>query len=377
MPSRQVRQSVLCNAQRVVIKLGSALLAGERFSLNIDLMESIATQVADLRARGVEVTLVSSGAVGVGRHSLALSARPTDIGELQAVAAVGQSGLMQLWHTAFVRHETHVAQMLLTRSDFDDRQRYLNIRNCLAELHRFGAIPIVNENDTVAVDEIRFGDNDVLAAMVANAVRADVLILLTSVDGLLNAEGERVDLVEDVYEARQWVRRDRTSLGTGGMTTKLEAARRVSEAGEVTVIANGRTPNIVSRLLQGEQLGTVFLPAPRKLDSRQRWIGMTAHPAGSITIDDGAAQALLTQGKSLLAVGITQVTGMFDRGDVVIVHAGSGVEVARGLVNYTADETRKIMGQRSDRFEQLLGHSAYDEVIHRDNMLIASRGMQE
>ena len=370
MPSTELRQSVISQARRIVVKLGTQLLTDKRANLDTRYLASIAEQVVALRERGVDVTIVSSGAVGVGRKALGLTERPTDVSALQAVAAVGQSGLMSRWYDAFKPHGIQTAQMLLTRSDFEDRQRYLNIRNCIGELHHLGAVPVINENDVVSVEEIRFGDNDILAALVTNALRADLLVLLTVVDGLLDADGRPIEIVHDVLEARAMIIQGKSELGSGGMETKIEAARLVTDAGEIAVIADGRRKNVLTRLMDAEKVGTVFFPASRKLDSRSRWIGMTVRPAGTLTVDDGAAKALTENGTSLLAIGIVDITGRFEKGDVAVVRDQRGRELARGLINYDSVECRKIMGKRSSDFAGLLGRRAYEEVIHRDNMVL-------
>lgn len=376
MPSTHIRQTVLRNARRVIVKLGTNLLTSrdEKIAgLDLSYLCEMANQVVALRKRGLEVTIVSSGAVGAGCAELGLTSRPRDVADLQAVAAVGQRRLMTYFHDAFEPHDLKAAQLLLTRGDFDDRVRFLNIRNCVTRLHALNCVPVINENDTVAVDELRFGDNDMLAALMCNALRADALVLLTVVDGLMDAQGERIDLVTSVQEAVALIRRgEKTALGTGGMTTKLDAARLVSDAGEVAIIAHGREPHILPRLFDGEKLGTVFIPAQRKLDSRQRWIGLTKRPAGTITIDAGAVTAVTTRGKSLLASGIVHTTGAFERGEVILVRDEAGREIARGLCNYTADELRLIMGKKSSQFEKLLGRTAYAEVVHRDNLVVTA-----
>lgn len=375
MPSSVIRQKALTRAHQVVVKLGTQLLSDQDGRLDVKYLRQMVKQIVELRGRNVEVTLVSSGAVGAGCGELGLSKRPTDVAELQAVAAVGQRELMRRMHDAFKKYDIEVGQLLLTRSDFEDRVRFLNIRNCISHLHELGCIAVINENDTVAVDEIRFGDNDLLAALICNMLRADALLLMTVVDGLLDEAGQVIDLVERPAQALIHARRCKTTMGSGGMVSKLEAARLVSEAGEVAVIANGRTKNILLRLLAGEErLGTVFLPADRKLDSRQRWIGLTVRPAGVIAIDDGAVDAVLQRGKSLLATGVTSATGQFARGDVLLVRDARGAEVARGLSNYTADELRLIMGKRSSQFEKILGRKAYAELIHRDNLVLVKSG---
>lgn len=371
MPSTALRNKVITQAKRVVVKLGTALLTDSTGQLDEACLHDVATQIFELGRRGIEVVVVSSGSVGVGTTSLGLAARPTDVSMIQAVAAVGQSGLMSQWHRAFKPHNKRVAQMLVTRDDFEDRTRYLNIRNCISELLTLDAIPIINENDTVSVDEIRFGDNDVLAALVAHAIRADLLVILSVVDGLKDTQGQVLEIVHDALDARALIMSEKTTFGSGGMETKLEAARIVTDAGEVAVIANGREPNVLKKILDGKNLGTVFVPALRKMDSRSRWIGMAVRPAGTLTVDDGAANALCSNNTSLLAIGITDITGQFEQGDVVVVRDSRGREIARGLSNYDSRECRKIMGHKSEEFESVLGRRAYDEVIHRDHMVLA------
>ncbi|MEX0884823.1 MAG: glutamate 5-kinase [Phycisphaeraceae bacterium] len=377
MSSTALRQSLLPAARRLVVKIGTQLVtttSGDGTRLDLAYIRRIAGQVARLRERGCEVTLVSSGAVGAGCLELGLTERPRDIADLQAIAAVGQRRLMAHMNQAFQRHGLKVGQMLLTRGDFDDRTRFLNIRNCVTRLHELGCVPILNENDTVAVDEIRFGDNDLLAALMATAIRADVLILLTNVAGLLDAEGRVVDIVENANDHLGLARDERSTWGSGGMASKLEAARVVTEAGELAIIADGRERDVLGQLLAGRPLGTVFVPARRKLDARQRWIGLTARPAGALIIDDGAARALRQRGKSLLATGITQIKGAFQRGDVLIVRDMGGRELGRGLTNYPADELELIKGKRSSQFAAILGRGAFDEVIHRNNLVLLRNG---
>jgi len=373
MPSTQLRQDVLTAARRLVVKVGTQLLTSrnsDRPGLDQRYISQMARQIAALRQQGYEITLVASGAIGAGCAELGLNRRPDDVAEAQAVAAVGQRRLMDHMHRAFARHDLEVGQILVTRTDFDHRTRFLNIRNCINHLHRLDCVPIINENDTVAVDEIRFGDNDALAALTCNAIRADALLLLTVVDGLLDEHGKTIDLVDDAAARNDVVRAGTSDWGSGGMASKLEAARLVTDAGEMAVIANGRKRDVLSRLLKGEKLGTVFVPADRKLDSRRRWIGLTRRPTGTITIDEGAVNALCKRGKSLLATGITQITGQFERGEVLLLRDAHGKEVGRGLSNYTSDELRTIQGKRSDQFEKLLGRAAYAEVIHRDNLVV-------
>jgi len=374
MPSTHLRENVLRSARSLVVKLGTQLLTSpDGAGLDVDYLASLAAQVVDLRQRGIQVTVVSSGAIGAGCAELGLTQRPTDLAEQQAVAAVGQRRLMTHMHDAFAPHGVNVAQLLVTRADFDDRVRFLNIRNCIGHLHELACLPIVNENDTVAVDELRFGDNDMVAALLTNALRADALLLLTVVDGILDSSNTKIDLIESLDDATSVARAEKSMLGSGGIQSKIEAARVAADAGEIAVIANGREPHVLTRLLNAEKLGTVFVPAERKLDSRRRWIGLTRRPGGRIGVDDGAADALMTRGKSLLAIGIRDVQGRFDVGDVVSVCRSDGAEIARGLTNYNAADLRHIMGKRSSEFETLLGRQAFAEVIHRDNLLVNPR----
>lgn len=365
------RQNLLRDARRIVVKLGSQILTGPDKRIDAGYLRQIARQVGLLRAQGRQVSLVSSGAIAAGVAELGLKARPRDVVDKQAVAAVGQRRLMTHMHEAFESIGCPVGQILLSRADFDDRTRYLNIRNCVGKLHELGCIPIVNENDTVAVDEIRFGDNDMLAGLMANAVQADALILLTVVPGLLDAQNNRIPFVPDVSKVFELDRKETSGMGTGGMTTKLESAYIVTCSGHVAVIAPGREPDILKRLLiDGDDLGTVFAPRLKKLDSRSRWIGFTKRPAGTLTVDEGAAAALVQRGKSLLASGIRQVQGDFDRGALVQILDPAGREIARGLINYNAREATLIQGHKSDEFEKILGKPAFAEVIHRDNLVV-------
>lgn len=371
MSSTHLRQNRLTKAKHVVVKIGTQLLIDKAGKLDQPYVQHIVDQVAELKAKGIQITLVSSGAIGAGLWELALPKRPKDVARLQAIAAVGQRKLMTAFHDAFEKHDMEVAQLLLTRCDLDDRLRYLNFRNCIAQTHRYGCVPIINENDSVAVDEIRFGDNDMLAALASNALRADAMVILSGIAGLLDNKGQRIDLLGHASEGKQYARDEKSALGTGGINTKLEAAQLVADAGEIAVIAHGKTENVLLRLFAGEsEIGTIFVPAEKKLDSRTRFIGQTARPAGKITIDDGAANALVNRGKSLLATGITHVNGHFDRGQVVQVVDADGNALARGLSNYSDAELHLIQGKRSNQFSKLLSREAFDEVIHRDNLVV-------
>jgi len=369
--SRQQRKALMSRVRSVVVKLGSNVLADESGLLGREQIRSIAGQVTALADHGLQVVIVSSGAIAAGIGELELPGRPEALPHLQACASVGQSKLMMMFDAAFRPHGRHAAQILLVRDDVEDRTRYLNIRNCITALQDYGAVPIVNENDTVSVDEIRFGENDVLAAMVTNLLRADLLALLTTVDGVFRDTGrtDRFDVVEDMAEVAAAADQTRSSLGAGGMPTKLEAAAMVVAAGEMAAIANGRTPNILTDLVAGEPVGTLFAPTAEKMNARSRWIGLTRRPRGKVRIDAGAADAVRGR-KSLLASGITGVEGDFARGDVVAIVGPDGVTIAQGLTNYDAEDVEKIKGLRTSRFAAVLGDYQYDEVVHADNLVL-------
>ncbi|KPK42690.1 MAG: hypothetical protein AMK72_14080 [Planctomycetes bacterium SM23_25] len=371
--SRQQRKDLMSRVRSVVVKLGSNVLAADTGLLDEGQIRRIADQVTALEDRGLQVVIVSSGAIAAGMGELELGSRPEALPHLQACASVGQSKLMRMFDRALRAHGRHAAQILLVRDDVEDRTRYLNIRNCITALHDYGAVPVVNENDTVSVDEIRFGENDVLAAVVTNLLRADLLVLLTTVDGVYRdpQRRDRFDVVDDMAEVTAAADRTRSSLGTGGMPTKLEAAGMVVAAGEMAAIANGRTPNVLTDLVAGEPVGTLFVPTAEKMNARSRWIGLTRRPRGRVLVDAGAARAVRAR-KSLLASGITGVDGNFARGDVVSVVGPEGDTVAQGLANYSAEDVEKIKGRRSSEFAAILGDHQYDEVIHADNLVLTA-----
>jgi glutamate 5-kinase len=332
----------------------------------------MALQIATLRERGIQVTIVSSGAIGAGLRELGLAKRPTDLAKLQAIAAVGQRKLMDAWADAFSEFKLPVAQVLLTRADIETRKRYLNLRNTIHAIHDMGGIPIINENDTISTDElvkITFGDNDILAALVTHALGAQLLVLLTVVDGLLDESGQSIRLVENVEEATTHVRTERSALGKGGMDSKIRAAKMVADAGEAMIVADGRMENVLPRLVEGDELGTLFVPGKKRLSSRSRWIG-SVRPVGSIVVDAGCVKALVEKNRSLLAAGIVRVEGGFDRGEVVGIIGPDGVLFARGLCNYRADDLKRIAGMKTTEVRQLLAEAAYDEVVHRDNLVL-------
>ncbi len=381
-----VRQEIMTAADLVVVKVGTRVLTHADGTLDDDRVASISGQLARLWQAGRRVVLVSSGAVGAGLGRLGLERRPTGVAQLQAAAAIGQSLLIESYNRALEPYQLHAAQVLLTAEDLQQRTRYLNVRNTLFALFQCGAVPIINENDTVSVDELQrsFGDNDRLAALVTNLIRAPLLVLLSDIDGLYDESysGEPSDpkskiisVVTDIDAASQCTIRDRASqgaiqLGSGGMTSKLQAARIATSAGENVVIANGRDDDVLDRILSGDEVGTLILAEGRSVDSRRRWIGWSAHAHGKLLLDAGARSAIESNGRSLLAVGVTAVEGSFSKGDVVAICDASGREFARGLINYSADEMQSIAGESTERIAQLLGHCPYQEVVHRNNLIV-------
>ena len=371
MPDRQWRQELVPKARRVVVKIGTNALTDTRGRLDVKFLGDMAGQITDLVHAGVGVTVVSSGAVGAGIAELDLSGRPKTLPMLQATAAVGQGQLMRHFYDAFGRRGLKVAQILVTRDTFENRTQYLNIRNTIAALHDVSAVPIVNENDSVAVDELRFGDNDIIAAHITNLLRADLLVMLTTVDGV--KRGAKVlDVLEDLTAAAvELPTGARSTGGSGGMAAKLQAAGTVTSAGEVAIIANARTPDILNRLMAGERLGTLCVPAAGKMSARRRWIGHAARSAGRITVDAGAAEALTRRGKSLLPSGVTDAVGDFDKGDTVAIVDPTGKRIARGLTNYSAEQVRAIQGLKTSQIAKALGGTKpYDEIVHRNNMTL-------
>ena len=354
--------------RRVVVKIGSRLLAEAPASRPA----TIADQVTQLRQRGVEVLVVSSGAIALGMRRLGLAARPTEMPGLQAAAAVGQSKLMQHWEHAFAAHGMAIGQVLVTHDDMGDRRRFLSARLTLRALLDHGVVPIINENDTVATEEIRFGDNDQLAALVVNLVSADALVMLTDVEGVRDAGGVRMPVVRDIEREAAPVAGGSTSgVGSGGMASKVGAARVVTRTGVPAIVAPGREPDVIARVLAGEDIGTLFLPPDgAALSSRKHWIAYGAKPAGRLSVDEGAVRALREAGKSLLPAGVLAVDGAFELGDTVAICTRDGAEFARGLAAYPADDLRKIQGLQSGDIEARLGYKSIDEVIHRDDLVI-------
>lgn len=373
MPSTELRKQIMSDVRSVVVKVGTALLTGDDGQLDIALIGRLVKQMVTLRERGVQVTLVSSGAVGAGIGLTGQKRRPRQMPVLQATAAIGQPALMAIYAREFGRYDLLVGQVLVGRHDFEERIRYVNISNTIAALHRLNAMPIINENDTVSVEELdRFADNDTIAALLTNLIQADLLVILTTVDGLLDTAGQRVDLVTHIGDVQGLVRTDRSKLGSGGMIAKLGSTRLVTDAGEPAVIANGRTPAVLLRLLEGEKIGTVFAPAPKRMAARRRWLMSAVRPAGTVVVDAGAARALTANGKSLLTSGITAIQGKFGRGEVVRVVTADGRMIAQGISNYSSAELEQIKGLKSSQIASALGQKPYDEAVHRDNLVLTS-----
>jgi glutamate 5-kinase len=375
--SDPIRQGVLAAADAAVIKVGTNVLADAAGRLDRGRIRSLADQLCRVRAGGRRVVLVTSGAIGAGVGKLGLGKRPADLPHLQACAAVGQSALMQLYQEALAPHGVHPAQILLTAGDFDNRARYLNARNTILTLFEYQCLPVINENDTVSVAEIKFGDNDQLAATVANLLRVPLLVLLTNVDGLYSADprtdpaAELVRTVPHIDKAVTDMAGASTSdLGTGGMRSKLRAARLATAAGGAVVMANGSCDGILDAVFAGEPVGTLFLPHGGSVPAWKRWLGFTARPLGVLRVDAGARRALVDQGKSLLPVGVRGVDGTFGKGDVVSVCDPEGVEVARGLTNYSSADASRIAGLSTEQIATALGKVPYVELVHRDNLVI-------
>jgi len=369
--------SQLADARRLVVKIGSSLLTNAGTGLDRNAIADWVRQIAELRARGIEVLVVSSGAIAEGMKRLAWKRRPHAVNELQAAAAVGQMGLVQMWESCFAECGLHTAQVLLTHEDLGDRRRYLNARTTLKTLVGLGVVPIINENDTVVVDEIRFGDNDTLGALVTNLIEADVFVILTDQKGLYSADPrkwpdatlvERGTAGDAALEAMAGGAG--SSIGSGGMLTKVLAAKRAARSGAHTSIVWGREPDVLLRLTSGESIGTLLTASTAPVAARKQWLADHLKPAGRITLDAGAVKALVADGKSLLPIGATAVDGAFERGEVVSVLAPDGREIARGLVNYGATETARILRKPTAEIERALGYVAEPELIHRDNLVV-------
>jgi glutamate 5-kinase len=373
---KNTRKDIIGRARRVVIKIGSTVVASRTEGVDARRIRALTDDFAYLREKGIEVIVVTSGAVAAGMGKLGLSERPKTIELKQAAASVGQSSLIRMYEKNLARHGIHAGQMLLTGADLHDRRRFLNARNTLNKLTEFGVIPIINENDTVSVEELKFSDNDNLAALVTNLAEADTLIILSDVEGLYDKDPANRDakLVGEVAEVTQDVCRmaggSCSAFGTGGMVSKLSAAKKAAATGAACFIINGRKAGNVKKLFEGGEVGTLILPGEEKLTSKKHWIAYSMRGKGKITVDDGAARAILTKGRSLLPSGIKAAEGRFEAGDAVEICREDGTPIARGLIHYGRDELDKIKGKKSNEIEEILGYKYCDEVIHRDNLAI-------
>ena len=374
---KNLRKDILQPVKRAVIKIGSGVLTTKE-GLNLNIINALSEDICRLmEKRRLEIILVSSGAIASGIKKMGLSQRPQSISQQQAVAAIGQSTLMLAYEEAFKRYGRKVAQVLVTRDDLTNRVRYLNTRNTLFTLLNWKVIPIINENDTVVVDEIKFGDNDNLSAMVANLAGANIVINLTNIDGLFdddprrNKDAQLIFLVEKVTNKIEKIASSIPgSLGKGGMESKVQAARDVAICGIPTIIANGLKKNVIGKIFGGKEEGTLFLPQPTPMRSRKHWIAFTKSPKGRIMVDRGAEDALVKKGKSLLPSGIVAVYGKFNIGDSVMIINREEIDLATGLVNYHSTDAEKIMGLQTKEIEKALGYKHYDEVIHKDNLVL-------
>jgi len=373
-----LRQEIAATADTIVVKVGTRVLSRPDGTLNEERITQLAEELSDVNASGRQVVLVSSGAVGAGMSQLGLKTRPTGLAGLQAVAAIGQTNLIEMYDRTFRLHGRRAAQVLLTAEDLMDRPRYLNIRNTLFSLLEFNAIPVINENDTVSVDELMatFGDNDRLAALVTNLLRAPLLVVLSDVDGLYDGDPDdptsslvsTVPLVDD--SILNMAVDHKTGVSKGGMLSKLRAAKIVTSAGENMIIASGKGTSVLPDILAGHPVGTLFLAEGKSATPWKRWLRFSTHPCGRVLLDNGACRAIAREGSSLLAIGIIAAKGEFDKGDVVSLCDASGNEFARGLTNYEMSDVERIKGLKSDRIAQILGHCPYAEVIHRDNLAV-------
>ncbi|MGC1441759.1 MAG: glutamate 5-kinase [Burkholderiaceae bacterium] len=371
---------LLQQAGRIVVKVGSSLVTNDGKGLDASAVSDWAAQIARLRDAGKEVVFVSSGAIAEGVLRLGMAQRPHQVHELQAAAAVGQMGLAQVYQSCFLEHGMQTAQVLLTHDDLSDRKRYLNARSTIQTLLALGVVPVVNENDTVVTDEIKFGDNDTLAALVANLIEADVLIILTDQEGLFTADPRKDSeavLLGSVSASdpslSKMAGQAGSSIGTGGMQTKVAAARRVAGSGAHTIVASGRQPSVLARLAAGELLGTQFISRLPRMAARKQWLAGHLKMRGAVVLDVGAVRAVLESGKSLLPIGCVNVHGEFERGEVVACLNDSGTEIARGLINYSSDQTRRILKTASHDISERLGFVEEPELIHRSNMVLMNQ----
>ncbi|MBT1071234.1 glutamate 5-kinase [Pelotalea chapellei] len=372
-----MRKKLLKGVKRVVVKIGSRVLTDDDGALDMTVIGSICNDIAALRGQGVQVVVVSSGAIAAGRSELGLLEKPKTIPQKQAAAAIGQTRLMRAYEEAMKPHGLKVAQVLLTSEDLASRQRFLNARATVDTLLGFGIIPVINENDTVVVDEIKFGDNDNLSALVTNMAEADLLMILTDIEGLYDAD-PRTDPAAQLIPLVRSVTRDIermaggavSAVGTGGMATKVAAAKKAARNGAPTMLLLGKQAGIIINAMEGSEVGTLFLPAAAGLNRRKHWLAYTLKPAGRITVDDGAREVLQKKGRSLLPSGVVQVEGRFDRGGCVRICGLDGKEFARGLADYSVTEIAKLAGRKSKEIEEVLGYRYGDVIVHRDNLVV-------
>ncbi len=373
-----VRREIIETAQTLVIKVGTNVLSRDDDSLDTQRISALVEQIHRIHATGRKAIVVSSGAVAAGMGLLGISKRPGDLPHLQATAATGQARLIRAYDDCLQKHGYHASQLLLTANDFKTRARYLNVRNTINTLFEFKVVPIVNENDTVSVDEIRFGDNDHLAAMVANLVPAPLLVILSVVDGLFDGDPAKPDsrvipLVEEwTDDLTKATVATRSTRGTGGMHSKLEAVKTATAVGENVIVANGRDSTVLDKIIDAQEVGTLFLAQGAAIPAWKRWIGYTVSPKGRLVLDEGAHHALAQKGRSLLAIGITGVEGEFAMGELVSIADANGTEFARGLTNYDSRDIRAIAGHRTDEIPNILGSLPYAEIVHRDNLVLIS-----
>ncbi len=372
-----MNQSLLLNSKTFVVKVGSSLVTNNGEGLDRASIAAWAAQISTLVKQGKQIILVSSGAVAEGMQRLGWKKRPVEVNELQAAAAVGQMGLVQMYENCFSQHGLHTAQILLTHEDLTDRKRYLNARSTLKTLLDLNVIPIINENDTVVTEEIRFGDNDTLAALVANLIEADALVILTDQQGLYSADPRKDKDAKFInFESAGNVELEKmaggagSNVGTGGMLTKILAAKRAASSGAHTVIASGRETDVLIRLNLGEAIGTHLKASQMKTLAKKQWLADHLRTGGKLVLDDGAVKVLKTEGKSLLPIGVVDVQGSFERGDVVACVDATGSEIARGIVNYNSQEAARIMRKSSSEIEKILGYIEESELIHRDNLVL-------
>ena len=372
-----VRQEVVADCNLIVVKVGTRVLTHPNGEIDESHIRQLANELCDIVEAGRRVVLVSSGAVGAGMSSLNLKSRPCDVAQLQAVASIGQAHLINLYNQTITKRGFHTGQLLLTVGDLDDRDRYLNVRNTIYSLLSLRAIPIINENDSVAIEELvaTFGDNDRLAAVVTNLLQAKLLIVLSDIDGLFDRhpddpKAKMIDTVFSVDECVDYVSDGSSELSRGGMLSKLNAARAVTNAGENLIIAPGRRPHVLKEICDGKKIGTLFVAQGKLVSGRKRWISSSAQVRGTVTLDQGAVQAVQEDGRSLLPIGIQKVTGEFEKGDAISMVDTNGKEIARGLTNYCASDVRLIRGKNSNDIAKILDHYVYTEVIHRNNLAL-------